>query len=395
MSIKAKIIERFVSVNKKKYLGSNTFTEIKKMQSHDITAGDKFGHSVAASDTRIVVGAPEEDTGGSNAGSAYIFDIDGTQIAKIQAGDKAAGDQFGFSVAVSSNRIVIGAPLEGPGGSAYSGSAYIFDIHGNQLAKITANDAEAGDAFGISVAASDTKIVVGAWSEDTGGSSAGAAYIYNIDGSQISKIQASDKATLNQFGWSVAASNNRIVVGARKAGTGGAVYIFDVNGTQLTKITASDAEADDQFGYAVAASDTNIIVGAPLEDTGGSDAGAAYIYDLDGNQISKITASDAAGNDNFGWTVGVTNTHVIVGAFLGSAAYVFDLKGNQLSIITASDGAGGWYGYSVDISSSRMVIGAPTVASSAGAAYVNRRYVNSYNEIPWAKIRLKFTGDAE
>ena len=237
MSIKAKIIERFVSVNKKKYLGSNTFTEIKKMQSHDITAGDKFGHSVAASDTRIVVGAPEEDTGGSNAGSAYIFDIDGTQIAKIQAGDKAAGDQFGFSVAVSSNRIVIGAPLEGPGGSAYSGSAYIFDIHGNQLAKITANDAEAGDAFGISVAASDTKIVVGAWSEDTGGSSAGAAYIYNIDGSQISKIQASDKATLNQFGWSVAASNNRIVVGARKAGTGGAVYI-SVSYTHLTLPTS-------------------------------------------------------------------------------------------------------------------------------------------------------------
>ena len=379
-----------MSVNKKKYLGSNTFTEIKKFQSHDITEGDKFGHSVAASDKRIVVGAPEENTGGINAGSAYVFDIDGTQIAKIQAGDKAAGDQFGFSVAVSSNRIVIGAPLEGTGGSAY-----IFDIHGNQLAKITANDAEASDAFGISVAASDTKIVVGAWSEDTGGSSAGAAYIYNIDGSQISKIQASDKATLDQFGWSVAASNTRRVVGARKAGTGGAVYIFDVSGTQLTKITASDAEADDQFGYAVAASDTNIIVGAPLEDTGGSDAGAAYIYDLDGNQISKITASDAAGNDNFGWSVGVTNPHVIVGAYVGSAAYVFDLKGNQLSIITASDGAGGWYGYSVDISSSRMVIGAPTVASSAGAAYVYRRYVNSYNEIPWAKIRLKFTGNAE
>ena len=70
MSIKAKIIERFVSVNKKKYLGSNTFTEIKKMQSHDITAGDKFGHSVAASDTRIVVGAPEEETAASDACSA-------------------------------------------------------------------------------------------------------------------------------------------------------------------------------------------------------------------------------------------------------------------------------------------------------------------------------------
>ena len=70
MSIKAKIIERFVSVNKKKYLGSNTFTEIKKMQSHDITAGDKFGHSVAASETRIVVGARSEDTGGSSAGAA-------------------------------------------------------------------------------------------------------------------------------------------------------------------------------------------------------------------------------------------------------------------------------------------------------------------------------------
>ena len=167
------------------------------------------------------------------------------------------------------------------------------------------------------------------------------------------------------------------------------------NFTQIKKFQSSDVAANDRFGWSVAVSSNRIVVGVPYEDTTASDAGSAYIFDMNGNELAKIQASDAAAYDNFGLSVGVTNTHVIVGTFVGSAAYVFDLKGNQLSIITASDGAGGWYGYSVDISSSRMVIGAPTVASSAGAAYVNRRYVNSYNEIPWANIRLKFSGDVE
>src|SRR6056300_1654458 len=89
--------------------------QLKKLQAFDPPGTsdaeqfDQFGSSVAVSNTRIVVGASYEDTTATDAGSAYIFDIDGNQLAKIQASDAEAGDQFGYSVSVSDTRIVVGA----------------------------------------------------------------------------------------------------------------------------------------------------------------------------------------------------------------------------------------------------------------------------------------------
>ena len=407
MSIKAKILERFVSVNKKRYLGSNTFTEIKKMPSSD--AGDKFGYSIAVSDTSIVVGAPYGDTPATDGGTVYIFDIDGNQIRKIQAGDAEANDHFGWSVAVSSNRIVVGSPYENTTASG-AGSAYIFDIHGNQLAKIQASDAQGNDHFGWSVAVSDTRIVVGALMEDTNASSAGSAYIFDIDGNQLAKIQASDPGIDNQFGYSVAVSDARIVVGAWYEGSSpyrrGSAYIFDTDGNQLAKILASDAAGSDYFGSAVSVSNSRIVVGAPNEDTTGSDAGSAYIFDIDGNQLAKIQASDAQQYDNFGQSVAVSNYTIIVGApnedttaNNAGSAYLFDIDGNQLAKIQASDAeAGDNFGGSVAASDTRIAAGSrneDTNGSNAGAAYVFRNFHNTYDSISWAKIRLKFTGDVE
>ena len=130
---------------------ANDFTQLKKIQASDAEAGDLFGYSVAVSDTRIVVGAYLENTGATGAGAAYIFDINGNQLAKIQASDAEASDLFGRSVAVSDTRIVVGAYLEDTTANE-AGSAYIFDINGNELAKIQASDAEANDNFGVSVA---------------------------------------------------------------------------------------------------------------------------------------------------------------------------------------------------------------------------------------------------
>ena len=129
---------------------------------------------------------------------------------------------------------------------------------------------------------------------------------YSAIGKQFKKILASDAAASDQFGYSIATSNTKIVVGAPYEGTtasgAGSAYIFDINGKQFRKIQASDAAANDYFGSAVAISDTRIVVGAYGEDTTGSDAGSAYIFDIDGNQIAKIQASDAAGGDIFGGT---------------------------------------------------------------------------------------------
>jgi len=291
--------------------------QLKKIQASDAQLGDYFGYSVAASDTRIVVGAYNEDTNGSNAGSAYIFDIDGNQISKIQASDAQVGDYFGYSVAVSDTRIVVGAHTEDTT-AINAGSAYIFDIDGNQIAKIQASDAQESDLFGYSVAVSNTRIVVGAYGEDTTASQAGSAYIFDIDGNQIAKIQASDAEANDYFGHSVAVSDTRIVVGAVYEGTtasyAGAAYIFDIDGNQLAKIQASDAEEWDQFGYSVAVSDTRIVVGAHTENTTAISAGSAYIFDIDGNQLAKIQASDAQQYDSFSNAVAVSNTRIVVGA---------------------------------------------------------------------------------
>jgi hypothetical protein len=355
--------------------------QLKKIQASDAQLGDYFGYSVAASDTRIVVGAYNEDTNGSNAGSAYIFDIDGNQISKIQASDAQVDDYFGYSVAVSDTRIVVGAHTEDTT-AINAGSAYIFDIDGNQIAKIQASDAQESDLFGYSVAVSNTRIVVGAYGEDTTASQAGSAYIFDIDGNQIAKIQASDAEANDYFGWSVAVSDTRIVVGAVYEGSyAGAAYIFDINGNQIAKIQASDAEANDYFGHSVAVSDTRIVVGAVYEGTTASYAGAAYIFDIDGNQLAKIQASDAEEWDQFGYSVAVSDTRIVVGAHTenttaisAGSAYIFDIDGNQLAKIQASDAQQyDSFSNAVAVSNTRIVVGAPyedTTATSAGSAYI-------------------------
>ena len=301
--------------------GTTQSTQV-KITASDGAADDEFGRAVAVGSGRIVVGARLNDDAGSASGSAYIFDLDGNQLAKITASDAAASDYFGASVAVGCGRIVVGAYLNDDDGSA-SGSAYIFDLDGNELDLIKADDAAASDQFGWSVAVGSGRIVVGARFDDDDGSASGSAYIYDLDGTLIKKITASDGAADDQFGISVAVGSGRIVVGAYQDDDNGAdsgsAYIFDLDGNQLTKITASDAAAGDLFGSSVAVGSGRIVVGAPFNDAP-SNSGSAYIFDLDGNQLAKITASDAAASDEFGSSVAVGSGRIVVGASLNDDA---------------------------------------------------------------------------
>jgi len=188
------------------------FDEV-KLTASDGAPGDRFGYSVAVGSGRIVVGAAFDDDNGSDSGSAYIFDLDGNELSKITASDGAADDYFGYSVAVGSGRIVVGARDDDDNG-LNSGSAYIFDLDGNELSKITASDGDSGDIFGSSVAVGSGRIVVGAYQHDDNGSFlSGSAYIFDLDGNQLSKVTASDGAAYDRFGISVAVGSNRILIG--------------------------------------------------------------------------------------------------------------------------------------------------------------------------------------
>jgi len=395
-----------------------TWSQQQKLTASDAEASDDFGISVSISDdgNTAIIGAQMEDTTATNAGSVYIFTRSGTtwsQQAKIQASDAEASDQFGSSVSISDdgNTAIIGAQYEDTTATD-AGAAYIFTRSGttwSQQAKIQASDAETNDYFGFSVSISgdgDTAIV-SAYLEDTSGTSAGSAYIFTRSGttwSQQAKIQASDAAANDYFGWAVSISDdgNTAIIGAWREDTtatdAGAAYIFTRSGTtwsQQAKIQASDAEASDNFGLSVFISgdgDTAII-GAPTEDFSSlTNNGAAYIFTRSGttwSQQAKIQASDPETGDYFGQSVSVSDdgNTAIVGAHNedtngsnAGSAYIWTRSGttwSQKAKIQASDAeAGDNFGRSVFISGdgNTVIVGAdnedPSSTTDAGAAYI-------------------------
>ncbi len=286
------------------------WTQQAKLTASDAAAQDSFGYSVAMSGNTAVVGAFADDDAGSASGSAYVFVRSGTtwtQQAKLTASDAAANDQFGISVSVSGDTAVVGAPGAGP--------AYVFVRSGTvwtQQAKLTASDARIGDQFGYSVAGAGETALVGAYGDDdpAGGLNAGSAYVFTRNGTkwtEQAKLIASDAAESDFFGNSVALSSGTAVVGAylddHGPGTNaGSAYVFARSGTvwtQRAKLAASDAATWDRFGVSVAVSDDMALVGAYTYDHAGGlfDAGSAYVFlsfsDCNTNGVPDACDTDA------------------------------------------------------------------------------------------------------
>ena len=320
---------------------TTTGKQLFKLLPDDGAAGDFFGSSVAISGTTAIVGAYYDDDNGFNSGSAYLFDISNpknpVQIAKLLANDGAERDHFGESVAISgtpSNEIaIVGAHNDDDNGNA-SGSAYLFDTTtGKQLFKLLPDDGAAGDFFGLSVSISGAIAIVGARDDDDNGIQSGSAYIFGTTtGRQIAKLLPDDGAQSDSFGGSVAISGTPgkevAIVGATgDADNGynsGAAYLFDtITGRQIAKLVARDAAKQDTFGGSVGISGSTAIVGALGNDDNGLTSGAAYLFDISDpanpTQVAKLLAHDGAEDDLFGISVAISgaigNQTAIVGAW--------------------------------------------------------------------------------
>jgi FG-GAP repeat len=311
----------------------STGGQLAKFAASDAAETDRFGSSVSISRDWVLVGAPGKSDAGISSGAAYLFEVaTATQLAKLTANDAAQFDSFGSSVAISVNNAIVGAPLDSDAGP-WSGAAYLFDVvTGNQLAKFTACGIMAGAQFGSSVAISGNMALIGAVRDDAAGRDSGSAYLFDvITRSQIAKLVASDAVPYDYFGASVAISGNTALVGApsRRFDVPGSAYLFDIaTGNQLGKLTASDAAADDQFGRSVAITGNWALVGAP---GGNSGAGSVYLFDLTTqSQLAILTASDARRTDMFGNSVAFNGSAALVGAppdsnevFRSGSAYLF------------------------------------------------------------------------
>ncbi|MEZ5470283.1 MAG: hypothetical protein R3E90_00745 [Marinicella sp.] len=259
------------------------------------SGGDDFGYSVSLSNDRALVGAYRDDDNGYDSGSVYVFDYDGlnwNQSAKLTANDGRRDDYFGYSVSLSGNRALVGAYLDDDMGDR-SGSAYVFDYEGadwNQTTKLTASDGEAADWFGYSVSLSDDRALVSAPLDDDNGNNFGSVYLFNYDGvnwNQSAKLTANDGEPSDNFGISVSLSNDRALIGAKTNDNGydsGSAYLFEYNGknwNQSEKITTIDGALQDYFGQSVSLSGHLALVGANRNHGYGTRSGAAYIYNLE------------------------------------------------------------------------------------------------------------------
>ncbi len=321
-------------------------------------AGDQFGVSVSISGDTAVVGAHQDDhAAGIDAGSACVLVRSGSQWTlqdELIAADADADDAFGISVSISGDTAVVGAYTDDHAAGADAGSAYVFVRSGaiwTEQAKLIASDAAAGDGFGASVSISGDTVVIGAYTDDhAGGADAGSAYVFVRSGTvwtEQGKLTASDAAASDLFGIAASVSADTAVVGAAfddHAGgaDAGSTYVFVRSGavwTQQAKLTASDAAEFDNYGYSISINGETALVGALFDDhAGGASAGSAYVSVRSGavwTEQAKLTASDAAAFDSFGSSVSISGDSALVGAIFDAhaggnsagSAYVFIRSG--------------------------------------------------------------------
>ena len=371
-----------------------TWSQQAYLKPSNTNAGDAFGWAVAISGDTIVVSAIGEDSsatgvGGNEAdntvplsGAVYVFVRNGTtwsQQAYLKASNTGAGDRFGEAVAADGDTVVVGAFREssnatGVNGNqadnsaAFSGAAYVFvrDQLGawSQQAYLKASNTEFDDSFAYSVAVSGETVLIGAPLEassatgiggnqaDNSAFGAGAAYVFVRDAmgiwSQQAYLKASNTEANDQFGWSVAASGETVLIGARQedsnatgvngneadnsAGNAGAAYVFVRSGpswSQQAYLKASNTEFNESFGNSVSVSGNAALIAAVNEDSNATGvngnqadnsaggAGAAYLFVRGGttwNQQAYLKASNTDAGDQFGVSVNVSGDTVVVGA---------------------------------------------------------------------------------
>jgi len=381
------------SVRGKVYIYKTTDNTEKVLEPSDIEDYDQFGFSVSVYGNYIVAGSINDDDNGSNSGSAYIFEKDGngTEISKLTAFDADANDQFGFSVSISGDNILIGARSE----NSSSGAAYLFRNDGSgvfsEVSKLTTLDISASDEFGSNVFISGDDMVVSSPQDDDVGLDSGSAYFYtmqvetrpylinyatsikvdegnttvkdyfsdSINGTPITYSPSSTDAGLfsidgnglltfdNAPDYEVPSDDNidnNYTIDITITDQSNQTYTYPVNvevidtisATEVSKLLAIDANTSDEFGYKVDISEDYLVIGAYKDD---NDTGAVYVYKNDGsgNYIhhNKLVASDADLDDKFGYSVAINGDYIVIGGPINNdngsntgSAYIFKKDGS-------------------------------------------------------------------
>jgi len=267
------------------YLFSTNGTLLNTITNPTPAVWDNFGYSLVAVGTdRVLIGANADETGATDAGAAYLFRTNGTLLTTFPNPAPSIGSRFGSSLAaVGTDRVLISAPADDTG-ATNAGAAYLFSTNGTLLTTFTNPSPALEAAFGFSMAAVGTdRVLVSAPFDGTGAAFAGAAHLFSVNGALLTTFTNPTPADFDLFGYSVSAvASDRLLISAPLDDTGatnaGAAYLFSTNGTLLETFTNPAPAIDDVFGSAVAAAGNRLLIGASGDDTGATDSGVAYLF---------------------------------------------------------------------------------------------------------------------
>ena len=307
-----------------------------------------YGQSIDIDGDFAVVGAPNEDGDESganniwNAGAAYIYrknaNGEWVQTQKLVANDRSNSSEFGRSVSISGDYVIVGTPQY----DSYDGRVYVFrkNVH-NEFVQIRKLGVPYGDhrlrEFGTSVKVEGNILVIGAPNEykltpDFDFEKLRTkAYVYKLndngDWKYVNKIQPAIAQYRDQFGSHIDIQGTTIIIGASdRYNAGGSAHIFDENASgtwvETKTLSPTDSKANDRFGSSVSLHGNIAVIGAEDQDSDSpssstiTKSGAAYIFEKqngDWVEIQKIVASDRDQESSFGYSVSVENNNILVG----------------------------------------------------------------------------------
>ncbi|HLW30665.1 MAG TPA: T9SS type A sorting domain-containing protein [Aequorivita sp.] len=345
-------------------LNGSTWEYDTKLIAGDYSFGAMMGMnptSLALNNSTIVAGAPGEN---GWTGSAYIFEkSEGTwtEVQKLLSPDPQNGSSFGIGVAIDGNYLIVGAGEE----DGTKGAAHIFQKNSSgewqHVQKITASDAMNQAYFGTSVAISENRLAVGAYHHADG---TGAVYIFEDDGTgnwvETQKITASSPSSEANFGWNCILRDDLLVVSAPHPYglEKGEVYVYkNIDGgfVEVQLVESLDLEPEDFYGWNIEMDTDQLIVGAPWEDedpTGGNPvdrAGSAYIFrdlTLSTNEFQINTSVEVypvPTQDILTITSSYNFNKIKLISQLGSVLFQSNLKETQEHSLNLSQYAKGFY----------------------------------------------------
>ena len=385
-------------------------TPLQRLLPPDGAAGDGFGVSVGIDGSTLGVGAPDHNV---SEGAGYVYVASGPSYgfqAKVEQPDGPFAEVAGESIAIVGDELLLGAPLDDIAPNRAQGSVRRYQRSGSawsQAPLLQTGDGAAFEAFGIAVGATESRIAVGAYLDDSvaAGDDAGSVTIYAKDGAggwrREARLEQSDAISQDRFGISVAMRDDEVLAGSYFNVVDGqlnrgAVYAFGndpvLGWTETQKLTTATGQVNDFFGFTLARQRDTLLVGAPGVDSVAEDSGSAFVFERVGGTWTRTVRLDPpeqAQSGIAGFSVAIDGELAFVGApdALGTlgiplqgAVFVYRRVGAGWPLVRRIEALDGnsfdEFGISVSAHDGLLLVGALQARANgvdaAGAAYLYR-----------------------